>query len=100
MNMKKLYVLVRKDLGVSQQAVQAGHAVAEWVLKLGGWMDWTNGILVYLGVESERELERWIYKLGRRDIEFVGFKEPDIGNQYTALAILGNGKLFSRLELL
>jgi hypothetical protein len=33
--MKKLYVLIRKDLDPSYQAVQAGHAVAEWLLQHG-----------------------------------------------------------------
>jgi len=31
--MDKLYVLIRKDLSIQQQAVQAGHAVAEFLLK-------------------------------------------------------------------
>lgn len=31
--MQKLYVLIRSDLSHEQQAVQAGHAVAEWLLK-------------------------------------------------------------------
>jgi len=31
--MDKLYVIVRKDLSPQQQAVQAGHSVAEFLLK-------------------------------------------------------------------
>jgi peptidyl-tRNA hydrolase len=45
--MKKLYVLIRKDMSKSQQAVQAGHAVAEYLLKRPN-TKWDNGTLVYL----------------------------------------------------
>lgn len=55
---KKLYVLVRKDLSKSQQAVQGGHAVAEYLLH-GPSTAWSNGTLVYLSVRSETELKFW-----------------------------------------
>ena len=31
--MKRLYVIVREDISTSQQAVQAGHAVVQWMLE-------------------------------------------------------------------
>lgn len=31
--MKKMYVLIRKDLDVNYQAVQAGHALAQFMLE-------------------------------------------------------------------
>jgi len=55
---KKLYVLVRKDLSKSQQAVQAGHVVAEYLLR-GPHTMWDNGTLVYLSVRNENELKFW-----------------------------------------
>lgn len=33
----RLYVLVRKDIPKGYQAVQAGHAVAEYMLRHNNW---------------------------------------------------------------
>ncbi len=55
---RKLFVLVRKDLSKSQQAVQAGHALAEYLLR-GPFTFWENGTLVYLAVKDEMDLRLW-----------------------------------------
>ncbi len=95
----KLFVLIRKDLSPSQRAVQAGHAVAEFLLRVPD-TKWSNGTLVYLGVDNEEQLNRWMYKLDFKNIEWIGFKEPDIGNQLTAIASVGNDKIYSKLKLI
>jgi len=97
--MKKLYVLQRKDLPTSYQAVQAGHAVAEFLLN-GPDTEWDNGILIYLGVNNEKDLIRWSEKLKMKRINYVVFKEPDIGNQITSLATVCEDKIFRNLKLL
>lgn len=94
---KKLYVLVRKDLNTSYQAVQAGHAVAEWLLHDQSWQ---NNTLIYLGVKDESELIYWANKLEYKGIKYVGFKEPDIGNELTAIAAHTDNKIFNRLRLI
>lgn len=50
--MSKLYVLVRNDLKYSSPAVQAGHAVAQFLLENPN-SEWNNHTLVYLKVQSE-----------------------------------------------
>jgi len=98
--MKKLYVIVRKDLSTSQQAVQAGHAVAAFLLRGQFFRRWENGTLIYLGVKGLTQLENLKIKLDRTDIPFVEFREPDIGNQVTAIATNEHSKIFERLNLL
>jgi len=95
----KLYVIVRKDLSPSQRAVQAGHAVAEFLLR-GPFSRWSNGTLVYLGVKGLNQLENLKYKLQSLDIQFTEFREPDIGDQVTAIATDQHCEYFERLRLL
>lgn len=95
----KLYVLVRKDLPKSQQAVQGGHAVAEYLLR-GPSTFWNNGTLVYLGVRDEHDLKAWGGKLDGCGHNVVAFKEPDRNNELTALAVCGADEELKKLRLL
>jgi len=94
---QRLYVLVRNDLPQSYKAVQAGHAVAEWLLRD---QTWRNETLVYLGVNDENELLDWKERLDFKNKKYTEFREPDIGNQLTAIATLTEGKIFKNLKLL
>ena len=97
----KLYVLIRKDLKDSAyQAVQAGHAIAEWMLRYGQDGKWQNGTLIYLEIENENKLTFWGEKLTWKGLDWVGFREPDIGNELTAIACLSDGRAFNKLKLL
>lgn len=97
--MKKLYVIVRKDLSISQRAVQAGHAVAEFLLH-GPFSRWNNGTLIYLGVKGLIQLENLKQRFEKENIPYIEFKEPDLDNQITALATDIHSKHVERLNLL
>jgi len=93
-------VLVRLDLEKSSPAVQAGHAVAEFMLRNPN-NKWKNSYLIYLGVKSLDRLEQIVWKLGKERIIPIQFHEPDLDNQLTAIAIEANDhKLFKNLRLL
>lgn len=104
---QKLYVITRADLSKSQQAVQAGHALAEFCLKgsvelhwNGREMErnplWENGTLVYLKVKNLDELQKLYGKIEKS----FAFHEPDMNNELTAFARLGNHPEFIGLPLL
>jgi len=95
----KLYVLVRKDLSKSQQAVQAGHAVAEYLLR-GPSSSWGNGTLIYLSVKNEYALKYWLDKLEYMNYNVIVFKEPDKNNEITAIATECDEKVVENLRLL
>lgn len=86
----KMYVFVRTDIPYVHQAVQAGHAVAEYLIRNGKPNNWHNGIMVYLGVENELALVNIERNLISRRLTFSGFMEPDwsVNPQLTAIAIV------------
>ena len=105
--MARLYVLVRNDLSRSQQDVQAGHAVAQWMLDHSqeAKEEWGNGTIVYLTIKDEVQLVEVAKDLliGNAGRVTSYFREPDIENQMTALACLQYGprsEYFDKYSLL
>jgi len=94
----KMFVVVRRDLTVSQQAVQAGHALSEFLLRES--TKWGNGTLVYLGVENLDKLEECAFNLRKKDIPHQSFFEPDMANEMTAISCVGYDEAFKKLNLL
>lgn len=90
--MKRLYVLISKDLDPVYGCVQGGHAVAQYLLENS---DWNNEYLIYLYAD----IEKWKWKLEQMGKKFSIFNEPDLGYKSTALAIVNDGQLFKNLRV-
>lgn len=98
--MKKMYVIVRKDLGPIYKMVQGSHAVCEFSLEFPDlWKEWNNQYIIYLEVKNERELINWILKLKKSGKKFSRFCEPDLHYQVTGISCYDNGKIFANLKL-
>ena len=81
--MKRLYVLIDQSLDPVYGCVQGGHAVAQYLLDNKETQDWNNNYLIYLYAD----IEKWSRKLMRLNRKFSMFREPDLGNTPTAIAI-------------
>lgn len=85
----KMYILIRDDLSKSQQAVQGGHALAAFMLSYPDLAsEWNNKTIVYLKTDFET-LTRYEQLLPLADLNIASFREPDIGDELTALAAYG-----------
>lgn len=86
----KLYILVRRDMSMSQIAVQAGHSVGEWVktFPCSAVTDWNN-TLVYLGVSDEAELNSWKDLLFTVEEKCIEWREGYWDNSLTSIGVLG-----------
>jgi hypothetical protein len=102
----KMYVLVRTDMHPINRAVQAGHAVAEYLRCTDNQYStpWDNGYMIYLGVENGEELNKWEARIQAANIKFSTFVEPDWkilpDPVKTATACCTTGELFADLPLL
>lgn len=92
--MQRLYVLISQKLNPIYGCVQGGHVVAEWLLSHPD-QNWNNSYLIYVSAD----IQKWKDKLDLMDIEYTEFKEPDLDNEITALAVLNNDKMFKNLKL-
>lgn len=101
--MKRLYVIVNKNIPCSLPAVQAGHVVAEFCLKNTKAKEWNNSYLIYLEVYDEFQLKYWMFKFHKRNIDITTFREPDINNNITSFCGLleeEDAGFLSKLNLL
>jgi hypothetical protein len=94
-NEKRLYVLIDKQLEPVYGCVQGGHSVAQWLLEHPN-QEWNNSYLIYLKCNLYT-MRRRLIKLGK---DFSEFREPDLGNKLTAIAIENDGRLFRNLKLI
>jgi hypothetical protein len=86
---KKLYVVVNEKLSSSQQAVQGGHALAEF-LRRNPHTQWSNGHLIYLKRQPDYAGNlRAYWHLTSGANEYAEFTEPDLDNKITAFAVFG-----------
>lgn len=81
-----VYVIVRKDLSLPQQVVQACHATLESVRLKPPKPPQVHPNIIVCGAKDEQKLLKYAAKIERAGIQFALFQEPDRDNEYTALA--------------
>lgn len=95
----KLYVIARADLGIEHQAVQALHALREFVEHCPDedrrWYRESNTIAL-ITVPNEERLHQLLNQAEDRGIPHAGFREPDLNNSLTAGVIGPAGKKLCR----
>lgn len=71
-----------------------GHAVAQWLLEHPN-QNWNNNYLIYLYAD----LDKWRVRLDLTNKDYSIFREPDLNNQLTAIALQDDGRMFKKLKL-
>lgn len=96
----------RKDLSIGMQAVQSGHAAIQFQHEhpelAKNWFHNSN-YLIFLSAKDEEELNSLIDRAQSQNIQVSVFREPDINNEITAIALepcVQSRKLTSGLQLM
>lgn len=99
---ERIYTITRKDISISQKAVQSMHAGMQYMIDHNPHLDfkWNNGSIICLELGTEKALRRWMRKLESQDIKFSIFREPDMNNEITAIAALHHGDIFHGIPLI
>ena len=77
-------MFVRRDLSAPQIAVQSCHAVVEST-KNDPYQGEHPSVII-CGIKTEAELKKVVDYLGKVNIKNFQFREPDIGNELTAVS--------------
>lgn len=87
---QKLRVITRRDIPLSYQAVQSAHAGIQFQHEHPELAkDWysNSNYLIFLSTEDEESLKTLIRKANSKNITLSIFREPDINNEITAIAL-------------
>lgn len=86
----KIYLVTRRDLTISQQAVQCCHALAQFYhenpIITSFWLKESN-YLSLLTVENEQELYKLLASAEFNNIACSIFRENDMNDEITAIAL-------------
>lgn len=85
-----MVLVTRRDLTPGYQVVQPAHALAEFAIKYPKtFKTWqvNQKNLVVLSTSNELALTDLYFKAQEMKVKCVLFKEPDIGNEATAIAL-------------
>lgn len=83
--MKRLYVLIDQKLDVVYKVVM------QWLLEHPN-QNWNNNYLY-------ADLDKWRVRLDLTNKDYSMFREPDLNNQLTAIALQDDGRMFKKLKL-
>jgi peptidyl-tRNA hydrolase len=96
----------RADLPLNYQAVQNGHAAIDFQhehMEIAKQWNQESNYLIYLSAKNESHLESILQKAEFRGLKTTSFREPDINNELTAIALEPSDltkKLVSNLPLM